>query len=358
MKLLEPYPLGPLTLKNRTVMAPLTRNRAVGTVPQPVHAVYYAQRAGAGLIITEATQIAPQGQGYPDTPGIHSDEQTAAWKTVTDAVHRADGVIYLQLWHVGRVSHSSYHGGEKPVSASAVKFEGNVMYPDFRRAPSDELPRALRTDEVPAVVGQYRRAAENAARAGFDGVEIHAANGYLLEQFLRTGTNRRDDAYGGSVENRNRLLKEVLEAVLSVWDADRVGVRLSPNNAPGSRGDADPVQTYRYAAEMLNAYDLAYLHTVEAEVGGMEVGDMKASDLFRKAYDGTLVVAGGFDQSSGEALLQEGRADLVAYGRLFIANPDLPARFKANAALNAWDDKTFYGGGERGYTDYPFLKEV
>ena len=353
MKLLEPYQLGPLALKNRTVMAPLTRNRAVGTVPQAVHADYYAQRAGAGLIVSEATQIAPLGQGYPDTPGIHTHEQTAAWKTVTDAVHAANGVIYLQLWHVGRVSHSSYHGGEKPVSASAVKFEGNLMYPDFRRAPSDETPRALETDEVPEVVEQYRQAAENARQAGFDGVEIHAANGYLLEQFLRTGTNQREDNYGGSVQNRTRLLKEVTEAVLNVWDANRVGVRLSPNNAPGSRGDANPLETYRYAAELLNAYDLAYLHTVEAEVG-----TMKASELFRDAYDGTLIVAGGLDQASGEALLQKDKADLIAYGRLFIANPDLPARFRANAELNPWDEKTFYGGDEHGYTDYPFLKEV
>ena len=353
MKLLEPYQLGPLALKNRLVMAPLTRNRAVGTVPQPVHADYYAQRAGAGLIVSEATQIAPLGQGYPDTPGIHSAEQTAAWKTVTEAVHAADGVVYLQLWHVGRVSHSSYHGGALPVSASAVQFEGNLMYPDFSRAPSDETPRALETDEVPEVVEQYRQAAENARQAGFDGVEIHAANGYLIEQFLRTGTNRRDDPYGGSLENRTRLLKEVTEAVLKVWDSERVGVRLSPNNAPGSRADAKPVETYRYAAKMLNAYNLAYLHTVEAEVG-----DMKASDLFREVYDGTLIVAGGFDRSSGEALLQQDKADLIAYGRLFIANPDLPARFKANADLNAWNEKTFYGGGEEGYTDYPFLKEA
>ncbi|CAN5818346.1 alkene reductase [soil metagenome] len=353
MNLLEPYNLGPLTLKNRLVMAPLTRNRAVGRVPQAVHADYYAQRADAGLIISEATQIAPLGQGYPDTPGIHTNEQTAAWKTVTDAVHASSGVIYLQLWHVGRVSHSSYHGGALPVSASAVRFEGNIMYPDFSRGPSDESPRALETDEIRGVVEQYRRAAENASRAGFDGVEVHAANGYLLEQFLRTGTNQREDNYGGSVENRTRLLKEVTEAVLSVWDADRVGVRLSPNNAPGSRGDANPTETYRYAAQMLNAYNLAYLHTVEAEVG-----DTKASDLLRDAYDGTLIVAGGLDQDSGEKMVRENKADLVAYGRLFIANPDLPARFKANAPLNAWDDKTFYGGGERGYTDYPFLKEV
>lgn len=334
-------------------MAPLTRNRATGTVTQKVHAHYYAQRAGAGLIISEATQITPLGQGYPDTPGIHNDEQIAAWKTVTDAVREAGGHIYLQLWHVGRISHSSYHGGALPVSASAVKLESNIMYPDFRRAPSDESPRALATGEVAEVVEQYRRAAENAQQAGFDGVEIHAANGYLIEQFLRTGTNQRSDRYGGGVENRTRFLKEVTEAVLSVWPAERVGVRLSPNNAPGSRADADPLQTYRYAAEMLNTYELAYLHTVEAEVG-----NTKASSLFRDVYDGTLIVAGGFDKASGEQLLQEDKADLIGYGRLFIANPDLPARFARDAELNDWDQATFYGGNERGYTDYPFLQEV
>ena len=350
MLLLEPYQLGPLTLKNRLVMAPLTRHRAKVTTPQPILATYYRQRASAGLIISEATQIAPLGQGYPDTPGIHTVKQVEAWQPVTHAVHEAGGHIYVQLWHVGRISHSAYHG-QQPVSASAVKYEGNIMYPDFSRGPTEETPRALDLEEIPEVVAQYRKAAENAKHAGFDGVEIHAANGYLIEQFLRTGTNKRNDRYGGSLENRARFLKEVTEAVLEVWDADRVGVRLSPNNASGSRGDADPVETYTHAAELLNGYDLAYLHTVEAEVG-----ETKASALFRDIYDGTLIVTGGLDKASGEALLEAGTADLIGYGKLFIANPDLPERFAENAPLNAWDTSTFYGGGEEGYTDYPTLE--
>ena len=353
MKFLEPYTLGPLTLKNRIVMAPLTRNRAINTVPRALHATYYAQRAGAGLIISEATQVAPIGQGYPDTPGIHSDEQVAAWQNVTDAVHEADGHIYLQLWHVGRISHSSYHGGELPVSASEVPYEGNVMYPDFRYEPTDETPRALPLEEIPEVLAQYSKATENAQRAGFDGVEIHAANGYLIEQFLRTGTNKRSDAYGGSLENRARFLKEVTETVLEVWDADRVGVRLSPNNAEGTRGDADPVETYTYAANLLNGYNLAYLHAVEAEVG-----ELKASSLLRDAYNGTLIVTGGLDRDSGEELLQKDTADLVGYGKLYIANPDLSERFATGAELNAWDQATFYGGDEKGYTDYPTLEKA
>ena len=353
MKLLEPCTLGPLTLKNRTVMAPLTRNRATNTLPQTMHATYYAQRAGAGLIISEATQVAPIGQGYPDTPGIHSDEQVAAWQNVTEAVHAAGGLIYLQLWHVGRISHSSYHDGALPVSASAVAYEGNIMYPDFRYEPTDETPRALPLDEIPEVLAQYRKAAKNAQRAGFDGVEIHAANGYLIEQFLRTGTNQRSDTYGGSVENRARFLKEVTETVLEVWDAERVGVRLSPNSAEGTRGDADPVETYTYAANLLNAYDLAYLHAVEAEVG-----DMRASSLLRDTFSGTLIVTGGLDLAKGEQLLEQGTADLVGYGKLYLANPDLPERFATGAALNDWDQATFYGGDEKGYTDYPTLEKA
>ena len=352
MKLLEPFQLGPLTLSNRTVMAPLTRNRAKDTVPQDMHVAYYEQRAGAGLIISEATQISLMGQGYPDTPGIHNDEQVAAWKKVTEAVHGAGGHIYLQLWHVGRVSHSKYHGGKLPVAPSAVKLEGNIMYPDFSYTGTDETPRALTLKEIPEVVEQYRVAAENAKRAGFDGVEIHAANGYLIEQFLRTGTNKRNDEYGGSVENRTRFLKEVTEAVLTVWDADRVGVRLSPNNAEGSRGDTNPVETYSHAAKLLNAYKLAYLHVVEAEVG-----TIKASELLRDSYDGVFMVTGGLDKDSGEKLLQENQADLIGYGKLYIANPDLPKRFAQDAPLTEWDNATFFGGGEEGYTDYPTLAE-
>lgn len=350
MKLLEPFQLGNSTLANRIIMAPLTRNRAKGTIPQDIMTKHYAQRASAGLIISEASQISPMGQGYPDTPGIHSSEQIKAWKKVTQAVHDAGGIIFLQLWHVGRISHSSYHGGALPVSASSVKYEGNIMYPDFSYTANNESPRALESSEIPSVVQDYKQAALNALEAGFDGVEIHAANGYLIEQFLRTGTNKRRDNYGGNLENRLRLLKEVTEAILSVLPSNKVGVRLSPNNATGSRQDANPIETYQAAAQMLSAYDLAYLHTVEADVG-----NTKASLLFREQYQGTLIVAGGLTKESGEVMLKAGTADLIAYGKAFIANPDLVKRFKENAALNEWDSATFYGGSETGYTDYPSL---
>ena len=352
MKLLEPFQLGSLTLKNRMVMAPLTRNRAPNTIPQDLMATYYSQRAGAGLIIAEATQIIPMGQGYPDTPGIHSEAQIAAWKKITDAVHTADGLIFLQLWHVGRISHSSYHGGKLPVSASAVKHEGNIMYPDFSYRPSDESPRALESTEIPGLVNDYHQATLNAKAAGFDGVEIHAANGYLIEQFLRTGTNKRTDEYGGSLENRLRLLQEVTEAVISAWDNQHVAVRLSPNNAEGSRADANPKETYSSAAKLLSPYKLAFLHTVEADLG-----DLKASELMRKAYAGTHLVTGGLNKESGEQMLEKGVADLAGYGKLFISNPDLAERFKHNTALNEWDNKSFFGGNEKGYTDYPSLNK-
>ncbi|MCA9835992.1 MAG: alkene reductase [Trueperaceae bacterium] len=353
MKLLEPFHLGDLNLKNRMVMAPLTRNRAPNTIPQDLMATYYRQRAGAGLIIAEATQIIPMGQGYPHTPGIHSEAQIAAWQKITDEVHKAGGLIFLQLWHVGRISHSSYHGGKAPVSASDVRYEGNIMYPDFSYKPSDESPRGLELEEIPGLIDDYRKAAQNAQNAGFDGIEIHAANGYLIEQFLRTGTNKRSDNYGDSLENRLRLLKEITEAALSVWDSKRVGVRLSPNIGEGSKADANPQETYSAAAELLSSYNLAFLHTVEANLG-----NSKASDLMRKAYTGTHLVTGGLTKESGEKLLEDGIADLAGYGKLFIANPDLAERFKQNADLNAWDSKSFFGGAEEGYTDYPSLKEA
>lgn len=350
MRLLEPFQLDNLNLANRIIMAPLTRNRAKGTIPQDIMAEHYAQRATAGLIISEATQISPMGQGYPDTPGIHSDEQIKAWKKVTQAVHDAGGNIFLQLWHVGRISHSSYHDGALPVSASNVKYEGNIMYPDFSYTANDESPRALESSEIPSLIQDYKQAALNAIKAGFDGIEIHAANSYLIEQFLRTGTNKRTDNYGGSLENRLRLLKEVTEALLSVLPSKKVGVRLSPNNATGSRQDANPVETYQAAAQMLNAYNLAYLHTVEADVGST-----KASLLFKEHYQGTLMVAGGLTRETGEDMLKASTAELIAYGKAFIANPDLVKRFKENADLNEWDSATFYGGNEKGYTDYPSL---
>jgi N-ethylmaleimide reductase len=316
-------------------------------------AAYYRQRASAGLIITEATQVTPLGQGYPDTPGIHRDEQIDAWRTITEAVHDEGGRIFLQLWHVGRISHSSYHDGERPVAPSALAPEGKTMAADGSMVPF-ETPRALETAEIPAVIDQFRAGAENARAAGFDGVEIHGANGYLLDQFLQSGTNHRTDRYGGSLDNRTRLLLEVTEAVTDVWGADRVGVRLSPGGTFNSMQDDDPQATFSYAAQQLGPLGLAYLHVVENDLGD----GATASALLREAYDGTLMVAGGYDRDSGESALQEGRADLVAYARYFLANPDLPARFALDADLNEWDRSTFYGGGAEGYADYPKLDDA
>lgn len=349
MRLLTPITVGRWQLPNRIVMAPLTRSRAYGTLVQPMHARYYAQRASAGLIISEATQIMPRGQGYPDTPGIYSAAQLRAWAAVTEAVHAAGGRMVLQLWHVGRISHPCYHGGALPVAPSAVRPEGQALTPGFIRRPY-VTPKPLTRDEIAEIIAAYAQATVNARLAGFDGVEIHAANGYLIEQFLRTGTNRRRDVYGGSLENRCRFLLEVTEAVIGAWEPARVGVRLSPSDGVGTRRDADPVATYAYAAERLSDYGLAYLHVVEAAVGGQ-----RASQLMRAHYRGTLLVTGGLDRERGEQLLEAGIAELVGYGRLFISNPDLVARFAQGAPLTPWDPSTFYGGGEAGYLDYPTL---
>ena len=353
LHLLEPYSLGPISLPNRVVMAPMTRNRAKGTIPNDLMAAYYRQRAEAGLIITEATQVTPRGQGYPNTPGIHSDAQIEGWRRITEAVHDAGGRIFLQLWHVGRISHPSFHDGARPVAPSALKPEGTTFTAGGEQVPY-ETPRALATDEVPAVVDSFRQGAANAKAAGFDGVEIHGANGYLIDQFLQSGTNRRTDRYGGSTENRTRFLLEVTEAVTDVWDAERVGVRLSPGGTFNDMHDDDPLVTFGYAAERLGTFDLAYLHAVENELpNGTPV-----SDFMREAYDGTLIVTGGFDRDTGEDALQQGRADLIGYARRFLANPDLPKRFALDAPLNEWDQSTFYGGGAEGYTDYPTLNET
>lgn len=353
MKLLDPYALGSLELPNRVIMAPMTRNRAEGTIPNDLMATYYGQRASAGLIITEATQVTPKGQGYPNTPGIHSDEQVEGWQRITEAVHAEGGHIFLQLWHVGRISHPSYHDGELPVAPSAVApdAEGFTANGDMEPHPT---PRALETEEIPEIVEQYRRGAENAKRAGFDGVEIHGANGYLIDQFLESGTNHRTDRYGGSVENRARFLIEVVEAVLSVWDSERVGLRLSPGSSFNDMHDDNPRETFGYVARELNRYNLAYVHVAE----NSDLDGERPHHLIRDHYDGTLIVAGEYDRTSGEETLQEGSTDLVAYARLFLANPDLPRRFKEDAPLNDWDRDTFYGGGEEGYTDYPTLDEL
>jgi N-ethylmaleimide reductase len=354
--LFSPYRLGDLELGNRLVMAPMTRSRAVdGNVPNSLAAAYYAQRASAGLIITEATQVSPQGVGYIRTPGIHSAEQVAGWKTITDAVHRAGGKIFSQLWHVGRVSHPDFHDGALPVAPSALPVEGDAYTP---RGPAKLVtPRALETNEIPGIVAQFRKAAENAKAAGFDGVELHGANGYLLDQFLRDGSNRRTDAYGGSVENRARLGLEVADAAIGVWGPQRVGYKLSPYFSGYSMSDSNPIETFSFIAAQLSKRGLLYLHVSEAVAGPMAApaGTRRATPILREAFDGTLIANGGYDSASGQAVIARGEADLVAFGVPFLANPDLPVRYQTNAGLNAPDQATFYAGEEKGYIDYPGL---
>ncbi len=354
--LFSPIHLGPYTLPNRMAMAPMTRNRAgEGNVPQPVNAEYYAQRASAGLIITEATQISPQGVGYPATPGIHSAAQVAGWKRVTDAVHARGGRIFLQLWHVGRISHPSLQpDGATPVAPSAIKPSGQVF--TYQGMQDYETPRALALSELPGIIGDYRTAAQNALAAGFDGVEIHGANGYLLDQFLRDGSNQRTDAYGGSLANRARLMLEVTEAVCAVWGANRVGIRLSPLQPFNDMRDSNPDATFGYAVEQLNRFGLAYLHVTEM---GMDKPGAAgpAFDLgkLRKIWQGVYMTNSGYDLARASAALGANQADMVSFGVPFLANPDLPARFAKGAALNTPDQATFYGGSEKGYTDYPFM---
>ncbi len=359
LKLLTPVQVGRYELPNRMVMAPLTRNRAkAGDVPYELHAQYYAQRASAGLIVTEASQILPQGKGYLATPGIYSAEQIAGWKLVTKAVHDQGGRIFLQLWHVGRISHPDLQPqGELPVAPSAIAPQG--MASTYEGEKPFVTPRALERNEIPGLIEAYRQGAANALSAGFDGVEIHSANGYLLDQFLHDGSNQRTDEYGGSIENRARLLLAVTEAVVGVWGSDRVGLRLSPTGTLNAVSDANPEALFRYVVTSLNRFNLAYLHLVEPRLDNPETRD-KNKDLgthfFRSIYRGILISAGGYDRNTGNAVLEAGDADLIAYGRWFISNPDLPERFAINAPLNPYDRSSFYGGDEHGYTDYPSLK--
>lgn len=351
-----PCIIGSLPLKNRMVMAPLTRSRAEeGNVPSSMAATYYSQRAGAGLIITEATQAGSGGQGYISTPGLHTDAQVAGWKKITDAVHLKGGAIFVQLWHVGRISHPDFRGGELPVAPSAIAPRGVSTYTAAGLKPIP-APRALEIDEIPVIVEEFRQAASNAKAAGFDGVEVHGANGYLLDQFLEDGTNQRTDRYGGSVENRSRLLFEAIAAVTEVWGSDRVGVRLSPGGTFNDMCDCDPQQTFGYTVRRLAALDLAYLHLIEPAPaqGEHPMPDLSAR-FFRPLYTGTLIVAGGYTLERANAVLQAGVADLVAFGQLFLANPDLVERFRRGAALNVPDPQTYYGGGAAGYIDYPTL---
>lgn len=359
--LFSPLKLGAITLSHRVVMAPLTRMRAAqpGNVPNELNVEYYRQRASqGGLIITEGTQISPSGQGMPATPGIHSEAQIAGWKAVTRAVHEKGGFVFLQLWHVGRISHSSLLDGQLPVAPSAIPAPGNAFTATFDRAPF-ETPRALETQEIATIVEDYARAAVSAQRAGFDGVEIHGANGYLLEQFLQRRSNQRTDAYGGSIENRSRLVLEVARAVSAVFGADRVGIRLSPFGVANGSGEDDPLPLYTYLIERLAGLGLAYLHLIEPRASGAGQAEVDhqnvpfSSELFRPHWSNVLIAAGNYQPGTAAAAIEDARADAVAFGRLFIANPDLPERARRGLALNPYNRATFYGGGAEGYVDYP-----
>ena len=360
MDLLSPFALGPLLLPNRTVMAPLTRSRHDETIPNRLAPTYYAQRASAGLLIAEATQVTPRGQGYPDTPGIHNDAQVDAWREVTSLVHAVGGRIVLQLWHVGRVSHSAYHGGALPVAPSAIPASGKAMTPDFQFV-DFETPHALTSDEIAETVAHFAHGARLAREAGFDGVEIHGANGYLIEQFLSSGSNQRTDAYGGSAANRVRFLDEVIKAVLETWEPERVGIRLSFGQGTNGVFDDRPEETFGLALQHIDAAGLVYVHAMRPN--SHTKTDETASPLdvlalTRAHYDGAVIANGEYDLEDGEQTIADGRADLIAYGRPFLANPDLPIRFAAqdaglDAPLNDPNQATFYGGGAEGYTDYP-----
>ena len=355
--LFTPAKAGALTLRNRIVMAPLTRSRAgPGNVPHQLNALYYAQRASAGLIISEATQIAPEGQGYIATPGIHSAEQIAGWKCVTKAVHIAGGPIVLQLWHVGRISHPSFQpGGVAPVAPSAIKPDTKAFTANgFEPIPT---PRALETDEVLAIVAQYAQGARNALAAGFDGVEVHAANGYLIDQFLQDRTNKRTDRYGGSIENRSRFLLEVVDAVTAAVGADRTGVRISPQNTMNDIGDSDPQALFNYVAQQLSGRGLAYLHVIEGDTGGAVVPPFDYQHI-KDLFGGMVIANNGFDKQRASKAIADGRADLIAFGKPFIGNPDLVVRLFLDAPLMPLNPETLYGGLELGYTDYPVLRAV
>ncbi|SHH30924.1 alkene reductase [Ferrimonas marina] len=359
MSLFEPITLAGHTLTNRIVMPPMTRSRASqpGDVANPLMAEYYGQRASAGLIVSEGTQISPMGKGYAWTPGIHSEAQIAGWQTVTEAVHAQGGVIFAQLWHVGRVTHPDNIGGAQPVSASPLKAEGVKVFVDNGSdAPGfvDVVtPRALGTDEIAEIVEQYAQAARNAIEAGFDGIELHAANGYLINQFIDSQANARTDAYGGSLQNRLRFLDEVVRAMSEAIGAHRVGVRLAPLTTLNGTVDDHPQQTYTAAAELLNRIGIAYLHIAEADWDDAPLMPMGFKQALRAAFDGVLIYAGKYDKARAEQALSEGWADMIGFGRPFVANPDLPRRLQQGLTLAQHDPETLFGGGARGLTDYP-----
>ena len=347
--LFDPIQIGDLSLPNRILMAPLTRSRSGALrTPGPLVAQYYAQRASAGLIISEATSVTPLGVGYADTPGIWSDEQVAGWKLTTEAVHEAGGLIFLQLWHVGRISDRSFLDGQPPVAPSAIAAKGDVSLLRPKR-PYPE-PRALSLDAIAGVVEAYRKGAENAKRAGFDGVELHGANGYLLDQFLQDGSNRRTDAYGGPIENRARLMLEAVDAAISVFGAGRVGLHLAPRGDAHDMGDSDLAATFEYVARAMGERGLGFLMARERRAADNLGPRLKA------AFGGVYIVNEGFTAETAEAIVASGEADAVAFGKLFISNPDLPARLQAGAPLNPWIAETFYSPGPEGYVDYPALE--
>jgi N-ethylmaleimide reductase len=354
--LFSPARFGGIEMANRIVMSSLTRNRAgEGNVPTPLVAEYYRQRATAGLILTEASPISPEAHGYPRTPGIHTDAQIAGWKQVTDAVHRAGGKIALQLWHVGRISHPDLQpGGQLPVAPSAIRAAGQTF--TGRGMKDFVTPRALDTAELPGLVKTYAQAAKNALAAGFDGVEVHAGNGYLLDQFLRSATNRRTDAYGGSKENRARLLLEVLDAVIAAIGNERLGLRLSPVTPFNDISDANPQETFEYVVEQLNPRRLAFLDILQGTGGApREQWEPFDYDRLRSLYEGNLILNNGYDFASAQEALKQGKTDAIAFGRMLLANPDLVERFRRGAPLNQPDYDKLYSGEEKGYTDYPSL---
>jgi 2,4-dienoyl-CoA reductase-like NADH-dependent reductase (Old Yellow Enzyme family) len=349
--LFDPLQIGDITLPNRIIMAPLTRQRAGDIrVPNALMAKYYAERASAGLIISEATSVTPQGVGYAETPGIWSQEQVTGWRIVTDAVHAAGGRIFLQLWHVGRISDPVFLNGELPVAPSAIAAQGHVSQVRPERA--YVTPRALELAEIAGVIDAFRKGAENAKEAGFDGVEVHGANGYLLDQFLQDGSNQRTDAYGGPIENRARLLLDVLDACIDVWGANRVGVHLAPRRDAHAMGDSDPAGTFGYVARELGKRKIAFIAARES------LGDDRLGPQLKQAFGGPYIANEKFTRETAQQVLDAGEADAVAWGKLFIANPDLPRRFKLDAPLNEPVAATFYARGETGYTDYPALDTV
>ncbi|MGR3197269.1 MAG: alkene reductase [Paracoccus sp. (in: a-proteobacteria)] len=347
----EPVTLGAATLRNRIVMAPLTRSRAgEARVPNDLMVEYYRQRSGAGMILSEATSVTPMGVGYEATPGIWNDDQVEGWSRVTEAVHSQGGLIFLQLWHVGRISDPQLLDGQLPVAPSAIQPSGHVSL--LRPKRPYATPRALQTDEIPDIVEAFRKGAENARRAGFDGVEIHAANGYLIDQFLQDRANQRDDAYGGSIENRTRLLNEITDAVIGVWGADRVGVHLAPRGDGHDMGDSDSKALFTHVARQMGQRGVAFLCLRE------HVAEDSLLDAIRDAFGGPVIANEGLTQETAQQLLDEGRADAVAFGRDFIATPDLPERLRQGLPLNEQDPSTFYAGGAEGYTDYPATTRI